>query len=107
MIQAVGFGAAGLTSLAFAPQVLKTWRTRAAGDLSTTTLLAQTAGVGLWIVYGVAVDSLPVIASNTVTLVLMMALVAFKWKFRAASVDSERKTSASLASHNGITRGAV
>jgi MtN3 and saliva related transmembrane protein len=82
MIELVGFVAATLTSLAFLPQVVKTWRTRSCGDLSATTLIAQTTGVALWIVYGVSIGSAPVIASNIITLLLMMVLTAFKWRLR-------------------------
>ena len=78
MIAFVGFLAGTLTALAFAPQVVTTFRTRRAGDLSLGLLLAQSAGVALWIVYGVAIDSLPVILANTVTLALVLPLLAFK-----------------------------
>jgi MtN3 and saliva related transmembrane protein len=78
MLQIVGFVAATLTSLAFLPQVIKAWQTRSVEDLSMGTLLAQGAGVALWIVYGVGIQSLPVIASNIMTLALMLVLIALK-----------------------------
>ena len=78
MFQAAGFAAATLTSLAFLPQVIKAWQTRSVEDLSTGTLLAQTTGVALWILYGVGIQSLPVIASNVMTLALMLILIALK-----------------------------
>ena len=76
--QWVGFVAGLLTAVAFFPQVLKTWRTRSADDLSTAMLCAQSAGVALWIVYGVAIESLPVILANAVTLILSVALLLLK-----------------------------
>ena len=78
MTQAVGFVAGALTAFAFLPQVLKTWRTRSCGDLSMTMLGAQSAGVGLWILYGVLIDSFPVILSNAVTLTMCLGLLVFK-----------------------------
>jgi MtN3 and saliva related transmembrane protein len=78
MVQTLGFAAGTLTAVAFLPQVIKTFRTRSAGDLSTAMLLAQTTGVALWIVYGVAIGSLPVIMANVVTLVLALLLLAVK-----------------------------
>ena len=81
MIQAVGFVAAILTSLAFLPQVIKTARTGDVGDFSLVTLLVQNAGVALWVVYGVAIGSAPLIASNSVTLALMLVLLGFKLRF--------------------------
>jgi MtN3 and saliva related transmembrane protein len=78
MVQAIGFTAATLTALAFLPQALKVWRTRSSGDLSAGMLLAQSLGVALWIVYGVAIDSLPIIVSNAVTLALCILLWVLK-----------------------------
>jgi MtN3 and saliva related transmembrane protein len=74
----VGYVAGTLTAFAFLPQVLRTWRTRSCGDLSMTMLGAQSAGVGLWMVYGIAIGSLPVIVSNGVTLTMCVVLLAFK-----------------------------
>ena len=78
MVQLVGFAAGTLTALALVPQVLKTWRTRSADDLSAAMLGAQIAGLALWIVYGVALGSLPMIVTNLVTLSLSLTLLVFK-----------------------------
>ena len=77
-IQLVGFVAGTLTTLAYVPQVIRTWRTRSAKDLSLGMLLALSAGVGLWLVYGVALGAWPIIIANGVTLVLALVLVGFK-----------------------------
>jgi MtN3 and saliva related transmembrane protein len=87
MVQTLGFVAGTLTAVAFLPQVIKTWRTRSAGDLSTSMLLAQSFGVALWIVYGVAIGSLPVIISNVVTLTLTLLLLAFKISVTSSSAS--------------------
>jgi MtN3 and saliva related transmembrane protein len=81
MIELIGFSAALLTAIAFAPQVIKTVRTRQAGDLSLLTLLVQNAGVALWFCYGIALDSWPMILGNGVTLVLMLVLLVCKVKY--------------------------
>lgn len=80
MIELLGFAAGALTAFAFLPQALKTWRTRSSGDLSMAMLGAQSAGVSLWIVYGVAISSIPVIVANTVTLTMCLALLLLKVK---------------------------
>ena len=77
-VQWLGFLAGTLTTIAFVPQVLHTWRTRSAGDLSLGMLTVFTTGVALWLVYGVAIASAPVILANGVTLVLAAALVVLK-----------------------------
>lgn len=78
MVPAIGFAAATLTSLAFLPQILKAWRSRSAGDLSTSMLVAQGLGVALWIVYGVAIAAWPLIVANTVTLTMTVLLLVLK-----------------------------
>ena len=79
----VGFLAGTLTALAFLPQVLRTWRTRSTEDLSWGMLWFQATGVALWIVYGVGIESAPVILSNSVTLTLTLTLLVFKHTFGA------------------------
>jgi len=74
----LGFVAGTLTAFAFLPQVLRTWRTRSCGDLSMTMLGTQSAGVGLWMVYGIAIGSAPVIVSNAVTFTMCVVLLGFK-----------------------------
>ena len=81
MTQVIGFAAATFTALAFLPQVLKAWRTRSLGDVSTAMLVFQGSGVTLWLFYGAAIRSAPVIASNAVTLALVLLLAYFKAKF--------------------------
>ena len=78
MTQVLGFVAGALTAFAFLPQVLKTWRTRSCGDLSMTMLGAQSAGVGFWILYGVFINSFPVILANAVTLTMCVVLLVLK-----------------------------
>ena len=74
----VGYAAAALTTFAFVPQVIKTWRSKSAGDLSFLTLTAFTAGVFLWLVYGLIRRETPIIAANAVTLALGGVLVLLK-----------------------------
>jgi len=52
-----GYLAAALTTTSFVPQVLHTWHTRSAHDVSLGMYLAFTAGVGFWLIYGFMVDS--------------------------------------------------
>ncbi len=78
VVESIGYVAGALTTLAFVPQVVKTWRSRSSGDLSGTMLASFTTGVFLWMVYGVAVRSLPVVVTNGVTLCLSGTLFALK-----------------------------
>jgi len=77
-ITLLGYVAGACTTLAFVPQVVRTWRTRSARDLSLAMFVVLTVGIGLWLAYGVLVHDLPVIVANGVTLVLSGALLAMK-----------------------------
>lgn len=81
-IDAVGYLAAALTTAAWLPQLVRTWRSRSVDDLSPGMLAAFTLGVALWLVFGVARGSGPVIAANAVTLLLSLALIAMRIAFR-------------------------
>lgn len=82
LAQAIGMGAAVLTTVAFVPQVLKTLRTRSAGDLSLTMLVVFSTGLALWFCYGLMIDSWPVMLANAVTLILNLVLLALKLRSR-------------------------
>ena len=92
-MQALGFIAAILTTAAFVPQVLKTWKTKSAEGLSLEMYVIFCTGVLLWLVYGIANRDFPIIAANAVTLVLSAILVYFKLRFRNRhpSHDESRK----------------
>ncbi len=81
-IQMLGLLAGSLTTAAFLPQVLKTWKSRSAKDLSLGMFLLFCLGVALWLVYGFAVNDLPVIAANLLTLILAVTLLFFKLRFK-------------------------
>jgi MtN3 and saliva related transmembrane protein len=78
MVNLLGFAAGTLTTLSFVPQVMKTWRTRRADDLSLGMLLLFLLGVTLWEIYGWSIGATPVILANGVTMVLALVMVVLK-----------------------------
>lgn len=76
--ETLGLVAGTLTTVSFVPQVIKTWRTRSAGDFSLNMLLLFVGGVALWLIYGVLADSRPVIYANAITLVLASFILVVK-----------------------------
>jgi MtN3 and saliva related transmembrane protein len=90
MIEAIGFVAGTLTTLAFVPQVVTTWKSRSGGGMSTATLLAFTTGVGLWVVYGVLQHATSVVVFNTVTFALGLSLIAMKRRFSGRTSSGTR-----------------
>jgi MtN3 and saliva related transmembrane protein len=81
-IQLLGLFAGSLTTVAFLPQVIKTWKSRSAKDLSLGMFSLFCLGVILWLVYGIMIRDIPVIAANLVTLMLASTLLVFKLRFR-------------------------
>lgn len=77
----VGSLAAILTTAAFVPQVIKAHQSKHTKDLSLLTYLLFAIGISLWIIYGIALRSIPVIAANTVTLVLSLYLLFLKVRY--------------------------
>lgn len=89
VVSFVGFAAGTLTTLAFLPQVLHTWRLRTAEGLSWTTLVTFSVGVALWLIYGIALHAWPVIVANGVTLALQLPLVGMKLRDRGRRKESK------------------
>jgi MtN3 and saliva related transmembrane protein len=81
-IQILGLVAGSLTTAAFFPQVIKTWKSRSAKDLSLGMFSLFCLGVALWLWYGFMVQDIPVIAANMITLMLASTLLFFKLRFR-------------------------
>ncbi|HTJ51334.1 MAG TPA: SemiSWEET transporter [Cyclobacteriaceae bacterium] len=81
-VQILGLVAGACTTVAFLPQVVKTWKSRSAKDLSLGMFSFFCFGVLLWLVYGIMKMDIPVIAANLVTLMLASTLLFFKLRFR-------------------------
>ncbi len=79
-ITVIGLIAAALTTSAYLPQVLKSWRTKSAKDLSLGMLAILCTGIFLWLIYGILNQDLPIILSNAVTLMLTLAILVLKIK---------------------------
>ncbi len=78
----LGLVAGTLTTVSFIPQVIKTWQSRSAKDISFGMFLLFSLGVLMWLVYGVAIHSTQIILSNLVTLVLSSSIILMKTIFR-------------------------
>lgn len=57
----IGLAAAVLTTFAFLPQVIKTWRTKSTADISLGTFSALCIGISLRLIYGLLIGDLPLI----------------------------------------------
>ena len=76
-----GYFAGTLTTISFVPQVLKAWRMRETRDISLAMLVLFGIGIVLWTLYGFWSGSLPIIAANTITFILILILLALKIRY--------------------------
>lgn len=80
--EAVGYAAAILTTLAFLPQAVHSWRTRDLAGVSLGMYGLFTLGVALWLAYGILLGAWPIIAANGVTLTLAGLVLYLKLRHR-------------------------
>lgn len=78
----VGYAAGALTVVSYFPQAMRAWKTRKVDDLSWGMVGMLVVAGGLWIVYGVMSKQMPVILTNTGTVVLTAAILVAKFRFR-------------------------
>ncbi|AKG21072.1 SemiSWEET family sugar transporter [Calothrix sp. 336/3] len=81
LITIIGLLAGTFTTMAFIPQMVKTWKTKSAKDLSLIMLITLNVGTLLWLIYGIAINSLPVILANGFTLIFHIINLSLKIKY--------------------------
>ena len=77
-IDLFGFLAAFLTTIAFLPQLYKTWKTKSAGDVSLIMLILFITGLICWIIYGIKINSIPILVANIITLIFNFSILILK-----------------------------
>jgi MtN3 and saliva related transmembrane protein len=82
LVTILGLVAGALTTLSFLPQLVKAWKSRSTRDISFGMLALFSAGLVLWIVYGLLMADVPVIAANAITLFLVGLILALKLRYR-------------------------
>jgi MtN3 and saliva related transmembrane protein len=78
----VGLVAGALSTCAGMPQLHKAWRTRSTRDLSLIALLMSNLGTSLWLIYGITILSLPLIAANGAGLIVLVMTLSLKIKYK-------------------------
>ncbi len=77
-VELIGYCAAFLTTIAFVPQALQSWRTKDLSGISLGMYSLFTAGVGLWLVYGLIIEKWPLILANALTFALALSILFLK-----------------------------
>ncbi|MEO6327303.1 MAG: SemiSWEET transporter [Ginsengibacter sp.] len=81
-IQGVGIAAGVFTALSLMPQLIKTFKTKKAEEISIGMLVTLMFGIGLWIYYGILRKDLPIIITNSFSFLLNVILVILRWKYK-------------------------
>ena len=89
-ITALGLIAGVLTTIAYLPQLIKTWQTKSAHDLSWSMLIVLCTGIILWLVYGFYIQNIPIIAANIVTFLFTSMILVLKIKYKHDSEASQK-----------------
>ncbi|MBI2208632.1 SemiSWEET transporter [Candidatus Woesearchaeota archaeon] len=80
-VEILGFAAGICSTIAFLPQAIKTWKTKHTKDLSIGLFALITTGTFLWLVYGILINSLPLILANLFTFILASTILIFKLRY--------------------------
>jgi len=80
-LQVLGMTAGSISAITFLPQVIKTWKSRSAEDISMLTFTFATISVIMWLVYGIILKDIPIIYTNSLVLVCSVIMLYFKIRF--------------------------
>lgn len=78
----IGYFSAFLTTIAFIPQAYHSWRTRDLSGVSLPMYSIFSTGVAGWLVYGLLIESWPIVIANTITFILSCLVLWLKLKHR-------------------------
>ncbi|MDY9926538.1 SemiSWEET transporter [Methanosarcina sp.] len=85
----IGYIAGALTTIAFAPQLIKALTTKSTKDVSLLMLLCSTSGMALWLLHGIYVNDSAIIIANSVSVILAAFLLGLKLKNDCAGLIFE------------------
>ena len=77
----LGLTAGALTTAAFLPQLIKAWKSRSTKDVSLLMYIVFCIGILLWLIYGICIDSLPLIAANVISLMIAITILILKLRY--------------------------
>jgi len=82
VFELIGFTAATLTTLAFVPQALKSYKEKSTKDISLVMYVVMFTGVILWLLYGIHLNSTPIIIANAITALFNLSIIILKIKHK-------------------------
>jgi MtN3 and saliva related transmembrane protein len=92
----IGLLAGAITTAAAIPQVVRTYRTKHARDISIWQPILLNIGMSLWLVYGIALRDAPLIYANSISLVCYTSLIIMKILYR----DDDKRSESDIIQSN-------
>mgnify|MGYP001285959263 CR=1 FL=1 len=74
-IEAIGLFAGGLGIIAWIPQIREVWVNKRHEGISLATISVVTIALGLWLIYGILIESMSMIIANIMTLSVIFAVI--------------------------------
>lgn len=87
-IEAIGLFAGVLGIIAWVPQIREVWVNKRHEGISLPTFSVVTVALGLWLLYGILVDSISMIIANVMTLTVIFAVILGVVRLRREEVSS-------------------
>ncbi len=80
-VDLLGYVAGLITAFTFLPQVIKTWKTKSAKDVSLAMFVIALTNQILWLAFGVLRDDPVIIITNAVMLFMTSIMISLKLKY--------------------------
>ncbi|HPG09990.1 MAG TPA: SemiSWEET transporter [Chitinophagaceae bacterium] len=77
----MGYAAGALTAFTFLPQVIKTWREKAAKEVSLYMFIIAFVNEILWLTYGVMINNWVIMVTNIIMLFMSAIMILLKLKY--------------------------
>ena len=86
-IEAIGLFAGVLGIIAWIPQIREVWIHKRHDGISIATFSVVTIALGLWLIYGILVDSIAMIVANIMTLGVILAVIIGVLRLRKSEAN--------------------
>ncbi|AZI26601.1 MULTISPECIES: SemiSWEET family sugar transporter [Pedobacter] len=78
----IGITAGVLTALAITPQIVKTFQTKKAANVSPFMFIVLLTGNGLWFYYGMLIMDWPILITNAFSFSMDILMLILKYRYR-------------------------
>lgn len=74
--------AAFCSTFAWVPQVIKITKTKETSGISLSMYFMLAVGITSWLIYGLLIKDVPIIAANGISLIFTMIVIVLKFKYK-------------------------